>query len=111
MGCKNIVTLKPKKPGGAIIEVWYNKGPYWPHWSFAITHNSVRRRFGGSNRCDTRHSAICKARIRAKYLDDGTWDKHYTIDHPGCKSIKAYNNAMERIKEYNIIDGFTWLGF
>ncbi|MBC2746207.1 MAG: hypothetical protein HF975_04225 [ANME-2 cluster archaeon] len=100
-----MVILKPKTPGGAIIEVWEQRYNFRQVWIFAIASNKVRRRFVGSNYCDTKHSAICKARIRAKWLDDGTWDDHYTTDNQMHKPIGAYNNAMKRIEENDIHNG------
>jgi len=104
-----MVILSPKKPGGAIIEVWQMDGVKWDSWNFAITHNGVRRRFAGSNRCDTKHSAICKARIRARWLDEGTYDEHYVVSEGFNKPIKAYNDAMKRIEDNNITDGLNSL--
>ena len=70
--------LPPKPEGGAEIEVWQVRKDDGPNWRFAVITDNTRFEYAGvPNKCYTRHQAICRARIRAKWVDSGEYQKHY----------------------------------
>lgn len=66
---------------GCSIKVWRIKGPYWgcAPWRFSITRNGKIRNFlGVPNYCISKVQACKRAWWRAKWLDNGEWENHYT---------------------------------
>lgn len=65
----------------AQIEVFNRSEEWHPYpWMFAVTYRGVRHEFAAiQNRCATKRAATMRARWRAKWLEDGTYDKHYRI--------------------------------
>jgi hypothetical protein len=63
----------------ARIEVFKRGGEWHPYpWMFSVTYRGVRHEFAGiQNRCATKRAAAMRARWRAKWLEDGTFDGRY----------------------------------
>lgn len=68
----------------AIVEVWnINQAGHPYPWRFAVTYNGVRHEFSGiPNKCETRRQASCRARWRARWLENGTYNKRYSASIP-----------------------------
>lgn len=65
----------------AQIEVFKRGEDGHPYpWMFAVTYKGVRHEFCGiPNQCPTKRAATMRARWRAKWLEDGTYNSRYRI--------------------------------
>jgi hypothetical protein len=65
----------------AQIEVFKRGEEGHPYpWMFAVTYDGVRHEFCGiPNQCATKRAATMRARWRAKWLEDGTYNSRYRI--------------------------------
>lgn len=63
----------------ATIEVWRIDADWHPYpWRFAVTFRGERHLYAGiPNQCETEAEALERARERAGWLEDGTYDQHY----------------------------------
>lgn len=68
----------------AQIEVFKRREDWHPYpWMFAVTYRGVRHEFAGlPNQCSTKRAATMRARWRAKWLEDGTYNSRYRITGP-----------------------------
>ena len=75
VGCLMAKKKKTEKP---VIEVW-KENDWSPYpWRFKITFKGVTHDFIGiPNKCPSKRSASMRARWRAKWIMNGTYDQHY----------------------------------
>lgn len=69
-----------------IIKVWKIEEDWHPYsWRFSVTFQGRTHQFAGvPNYCETKRSASCRARWRAKWLLNGTFDRRYSgVCFPG----------------------------
>lgn len=62
-----------------IIDVWKVENEHSPFpWRFSVEYKGIKHQFSGiPNYCKSKHSAICRAYYRAKWLTEGSFDEHY----------------------------------
>ena len=65
-----------------IIKVWKMEVEGWPDypfpWVFNVTYKGETWEFAGiPNKCATKRQALARAVWRAKWIKEGTFDKHY----------------------------------
>jgi hypothetical protein len=63
----------------AVIEVFHCGDPKFPYpWNFRVKFKGVTHHFIGiPNMCATRGAAYARAKRRATWMENGTFEKHY----------------------------------
>ena len=79
--------LQEKRFGTVVVRTWKRADNNWSicPWLFAIQEDGHNERTftGVPNYCETRHSALMRGWYRAKWLQDGTYYKHYSSPYHG----------------------------